>query len=286
MRTIALMNQKGGVGKTTTSVNLAAGLAARDRRVCLVDLDPQAHASLHFGIEADAGMPTSYDVFIGRRTLAEARRPVSDRLCVVPAHVDLAAAEMELAAADNRETILREQLSGFVEEFPLDYLIVDCPPSLGVLPINALAMVGEVIIPLQPHFLGLQGLSKLLETIALVTRQLNPQLVVSGIALCLYDTGTRLAADVTDDLQTFLDRSHPRAPWANARLFRTRIRRNIRLAEAAGFGQPIFDYAAGSAGAADYAALVEEVIEMEASASSGLRPGLREQPRPPIARAG
>ncbi len=268
MRTIAVMNQKGGVGKTTTSVNLAAGLAAAGRSVCLVDLDPQAHAALHLGIEAPVGTPSLYDVMLGRRTLIEIRRQVAESLWVIPGNVDLAGVERELAAAAGRETVLRDALREFETGCRLDYCLVDCPPSLGVLTINALAAVGEVFITLQPHFLALQGLSKLLETAALVTRRLNRELKISGVVLCLFETGTRLAADISDDLGDFFEASDPQAPWAGATIFESRIRRNIRLAEAAGFGQSIFDYDPECNGAADYRGLVQEVIAGESS--SGL----------------
>lgn len=263
MRTIAVMNQKGGVGKTTTTVNLAAGLAEQGRRVCLVDLDPQAHASLHLGVEAPPGTRSLYDVLLNRCSLVEARQEVQPGLWVVPSNVDLAGIERELVDVPGRETVLREALNEFVSICPLDYCLIDCPPSLGVLTINALAAVREVLIPLQPHFLSLQGLSKLLETTALVTRRLNRDLKVSGIVLCLYETGTRLAADISDDLQQFFSQSDSQSAWADATVFSTRVRRNIRLAEASGFGQSIFGYDPQCAGTADYRALVEEVLLQE-----------------------
>lgn len=264
MRTIAIMNQKGGVGKTTSTVNLSAAMAAAGRRVCILDLDPQAHASLHLGVEAMGNTPTVYDVFSGTRTLAQVRQMVSPNLWVAPSNIDLAATELELVDSPNRETVLRDAMRQFAQTEQYDYVIIDCPPSLGVLTINALTAMREVMIPLQPHFFALQGLSKLLETTALVTRRLNRELRVSGIMLCLYETGTRLAADVSDDLQAFLDRSDPDTPWSNTRIFETRIRRNIKLAEAPGFGQSIFDYAQNCPGAVDYAALAEEVLRAEA----------------------
>jgi len=263
VRTIAVMNQKGGVGKTTTSVNLAAGLAAAGRRVCLIDLDPQAHASLHLGVEAPPGTPSLYDVMLGQRRLIEVRREISPSLSVVPGNVDLVGTERELVDVDGRETVLRDAMNELVAGGDLDYCLVDCPPSLGVLTVNALASVGEVFIPLQPHFLALQGLSKLLETTALVTRRLNRGLKVSGIVLCLFETGTRLAADIAEDLAAFFAASDPQAPWAAARIFESRIRRNIRLAEASGFGRSIFDYDPDCNGSLDYRALVEEVIAQE-----------------------
>ena len=260
MRTIAVMNQKGGVGKTTTSVNLAAGLARQGNRVCLIDLDPQGHAGLHLGVEATGNQTTVYDVFSGDATLDQAKTLATENLWVVRSNIDLAAIDVELADSPGRELILRVALNDWYADPPFDYVIMDCPPSLGVLTINALSAVQEVFIPLQPHFFALQGLSKLLETTALVTRRLNRELRVGGIVLCLYETGTRLAADVTEDLRYFLEQSDPTAPWANAVIFETRIRRNIKLAEAPSFGQSIFDYAAKCPGSQDYGALANEVV--------------------------
>ena len=262
MRSIAVMNQKGGVGKTTTSVNLAAGLADMGRRVCVIDLDPQGHASLHLGIEAFGETVTVYDVFAGRKPLAAARRMVASNLWVVPSNLDLAATELELVDAKNREVVLRHAIQAMTANDEFDYIIMDCPPSLGVLTINSLTAANEVFIPLQPHFFALQGLSKLFQTTALVSRRLNRELKVTGVALCLYESGTRLAADVTDDLTSFLDQADPNAPWANAKIFNTRIRRNIKLAEAPSFGQSIFKYASKCPGAQDYGALAHEVEEM------------------------
>jgi chromosome partitioning protein len=204
---------------------------------------------------------------MGECTLAQTRRMVASNLWVVPSNIDLAAAEVELVDAPDRETRLRKALDAFLETEQFDYVVMDCPPSLGVLTINALTAAREVFIPLQPHFLALQGLSKLLETTALVTRRLNRALRVTGVVLCLYETGTRLAADVTDDLRLFLDRSDTEAPWANAQVFATRIRRNIKLAEAPSFGQSIFDYAPTCPGAHDYSTLAAEIILAEAAAA-------------------
>jgi len=259
MRSIAIMNQKGGVGKTTTAVNVSAALAQTGQRVCLVDLDPQSHASLHFGFEPGPEVPTLYDVLVDRASLADVRRQVAENLWLVPSSLDLAAAEVELAGVVGREIILRDKLGE--DNLEVDYLFMDCPPSLGVLTLNALASVEEVFIPLQPHFLALHGLSKLLETIDLVARRLNNRLKLSGVILCMYDVNTRLAAEVSQDVDKFFRNARgQKTPWAATQTFQTRIRRNIRLAEAPSFGQSIFQYAPASTGAEDYRQLAHEIL--------------------------
>ncbi len=259
MRKIAVINQKGGVGKTTTTVNLAAALALAGQRVCVIDLDPQAHASTHLGLEPDGTLPSLYDVLVSNKPLAEVRRDVGDNLGLVPSDINLAAAEVELAGIVGREVILREAMAQDSQD--ADFVLMDCGPSLGVLTLNALATADEVFIPLQPHFLALHGLSKLLETTALVSRRINPRLVVSGVVVCLYDAATKLAQEVVSDLTAFLDTSRgANVPWANARVFGTRVRRNIKLAECPSFGKSVFAYAPKSTGAADYTALALEVM--------------------------
>jgi chromosome partitioning protein len=260
MRRIAVINQKGGVGKTTTAVNLAAALAASGKRVCVMDLDPQAHASTHLGVEPDGTLPSLYDVLVANKPLAAVRRSVDRGLWIAPSDINLAAAEVELAGIVGREVILREAMAKDDETF--DFVIMDCGPSLGVLTLNALAAADEVFIPLQPHFLALHGLSKLLETTALVARRINPRLTVTGVVLCLYDSATKLAQEVVNDLAAYLEQSRGMdVPWANARVFGTKIRRNIKLAECPSFGKSIFGYAPKSPGALDYAALADEVLE-------------------------
>ena len=259
MRSIAVMNQKGGVGKTTTVVNLGCALAEAGQRVCLVDLDPQAHASLHLGIDPRPGEPSIYDVLAGKVCLADARRQVSENLWVVPSSLDLAGAEVELAGVDGREVVLRDKLRG--DPRPLDFLLIDCPPSLGILTLSALAAVDEVFIPLLPHFLALHGLSRLLETIELIAGRVNSRLKLGGVVFCMYDSNTRLAAEVTQDVEEFFRAARGgQTPWAGARIFQTRVRRNIRLAEAPSFGQSIFQYAPHSHGAEDYRLLAEEIL--------------------------
>jgi chromosome partitioning protein len=260
MRRVAVINQKGGVGKTTTTVNLGAGLAQRGQRVILVDLDPQAHLTSHFGIDPRDGRPGTYELLTGACSLKEAIRPVDDRISAISAGIDLAGAEVELATTIGREVIFRDLL---VQGGPLpyDWLLIDCPPSLGVLTLNALAAGSEVIIPLQPHFLALQGVGQLFETIALVSRRINPALKVTGLVLCMHEQGTRLAAEVIDDLARFLSQARSTdVPWRDACIFETRIRRNIKLAESPSYGQTIFAYAPRCHGAEDYLALTDELL--------------------------
>ncbi len=260
MRMIAIMNQKGGVGKTTTSVNLSSALAASGKKVLLIDLDPQAHASLHLGLTFEKEFMSVYDVLVGNESLESVRHVVSENLWLVPAHLDLASADFELASVLGRELILRDKIADDTMEF--DYIIIDCPPSLGVLTLNALAAVEEVFIPLQPHFLALHGLSKLLQTIDLVSRRLNPQLYVSGVVLCMYER-TTLSSDVKHDVDAFFSEHEGRPKsCSNVKVFDSMIRKNVRLADAPSYGQSIFQYDPKSNGAEDYLAFAEEVIKM------------------------
>lgn len=258
MRRIAILNQKGGVGKTTTTVNLAAALANEGHRTLVLDLDPQAHATLHLGLMPGRSGPSLYEALTQGLPLAECRTEVAPNLFICGGHIDLAAAEVELIGTVGREMILRDQLDA--DRDPFEFVLMDCPPSLGILTLNALCAAREVLIPLQAHFLALHGLSKLLETIQVVAKRVNRDLKVAGVVLCLYESGTRLGSEVVQDLQGYFAAArNPQAPWAAAQLFRSRIRRNIRLAECPSFGQSIFQYAPTSRGAEDYASLAAEI---------------------------
>jgi len=266
-------NQKGGVGKTTTVANLGAALSQRGVRVCLVDLDPQTHLTMHFGVDP-AGLACSmYDVLTGDMPLSRAAMQIDTHLTVLPAVIDLAAAEVELAGAVGREQILADKIAA--EAPPFDLLMFDCPPSLSLLTLNALAAVKEVLIPLQPHFLALQGLGKLLETVSLVQRRINPDLRVSGVIFCLYETATRLAAEIIQDVEAFFASPADAKPaWSATRIYATRIRRNIKLAECPSYGTTIHKYDPTSHGAEDYSALAEEFIAAWPGAPVEARPAV------------
>lgn len=259
MRTISVMNQKGGVGKTTTTANLGMALARAGSSVLLIDLDPQAHLSLHFGVELDDTQLSVYDLLVSHKPVTEVLHQVHPNVALLPADINLAGAEVELVSVTGREVILREALAPVLGRY--DYVLIDCPPSLGVLTVNALVATNEVLIPLQAHFLALQGLSRLLDTVTIVRQRINPSLKVGGIVLCLHESTTRLAGEVVDDLTKFLVSTRgENVPWTDAKLYKTCIRRNIKLAESSSFGQTVFDYAPKSNGAIDYQRLAEEMM--------------------------
>src|SRR5438874_2505660 len=259
MRIIALMNQKGGVGKTTTTANLGAALSELGQRVCLIDLDPQAHLTINYGVEPAADVVNIYDILIDDRSFLEAVNKIDDNLALVPSSIDLAGAEIELVPVIGRETLLKKKIEDAQHDF--DVILLDCPPSLGLLTINALAVANEVIIPMQPHFLALQGVAKLLETIQLVNRRVNPQLRVAGIVLTMYDAQTKLTSEVVAELNGFIAAAQGKPlPWAGAKVFNTKIRRNIKLAECPSFGQTILKYDSASNGAFDYRNLARELL--------------------------
>jgi len=262
MRIIALFNQKGGVGKTTTTANLGSALAEAGRNVVLIDLDPQANLTTHMGIDSETVNASTYRVLADGIPLKEALLPVKKHLQICPSTTDLAAAEVELVSVVGRELLLRKMADA--QKISADYILIDCPPSLGLLTLNALAFATEVIIPLQAHYLSLQGMAKLFETCALVRKQLNPKLRISGILFCQFESAARLSGEVTGEVENFINDSRGKnEPWSDAIIFQTTIRRNIKLAEAPSFGQSIFQYAPNSAGAADYSVLAEEVMQME-----------------------
>ena len=277
-RIIALMNQKGGVGKTTTTVNLGAALAEAGKRVCLIDLDPQAHLTINYGVEPSANVTSLYDVLCDDAPFLSAIHKVDDNVALIPSSIDLAAAEIELVSVLGRETILKERMEAATHDF--DYILIDCPPSLGLLTINALGVATEVIIPMQPHFLALQGFAKLLETVQLVNKRMNPSLRVSGVVLTMFDAQTKLTSEVVAELEGFIAAAKgTRAPWADARIFQTKVRRNIKLAESPSFGQTIITYGPTSNGAQDYRALAREVMAMwEPQVEAGAPQPADEQP--------
>ncbi|NLH16877.1 MAG: AAA family ATPase [Phycisphaerae bacterium] len=256
MRTLAVLNQKGGVGKTTTVANVAAALAKSGQRVLVIDLDPQAHLTIHLGTDPRQIARGSYQVLTASVPIAEAAAQVRENLCLLGASVDLVGAETELVSVVGREIILREALEPVADRF--DYLLIDCPPSLGLLTLNALTAVQEVIIPLQPHFLALQGLGKLLETVAIVRKRINPKLSVSGILLCMFDRRVTLSTEVRNDIEKFLSSARGTdCAWSQAQVIPTAIRPNVKLAEAPSYGKTIFEYDDTCNGANDYRSVAE-----------------------------
>ena len=253
-RIIAIANQKGGVGKTTTAINLGASLALAERRTLIIDIDPQGNASSGLGVEKGEGTRTVYDILVEQQSLASCtQRGVHfPTLDVIPANRDLVGAEIELVNREGREGLLRSALGVVRREY--DFILVDCPPSLGLLTLNTLTAADSVLIPIQCEFYALEGLSQLLSTIRLVQRGLNPDLEIEGVLLTMFDRRLNLSRQVADEAREYFGTS----------VFESAIPRNVRLAEAPSFGQPISMYDVLSAGAQSYLALAEELLERTA----------------------
>jgi chromosome partitioning protein len=247
MRVIALINQKGGVGKTTSALNIGAGLTILGKQVLLLDLDPQSHLTYSLGIQAHELEKTVYELLKKQANLEEVLIERSG-LKLIPSSLDLAGAEIELSATPGREFLLKEGLSS---ARGLDYILIDCPPSLGLLTLNALVAVREVYIPLQTEFLALRGLGKLVETVEIVRNRLNKKLEITGIIATRFDSRKILNRNVVDKIKGYFGN----------KLFNTFIRENISLAESPSFGQTIFEYKPDSYGAEDYLSLCREIIE-------------------------
>ena len=260
-RILTVANQKGGVGKTTTTVNLAAALALQGLRVLVIDLDPQGNASTALGVEHHADVPSVYDVLLDGRPMQEvvAEVPGIENLWAVPATIDLAGAEIELVSVVARESRLQKALAAYAEWCDQhgaarpDYILVDCPPSLGLLTVNALVAAPEVLIPIQCEYYALEGVGQLLRNIELVKAHLNPNLHVSTVLLTMYDARTRLAAQVADEVRTHFQ----------ALVLRTTIPRSVRISEAPSYGQTVMTYDPGSTGALSYLEAAREMAQQE-----------------------
>lgn len=261
MRRIALINQKGGVGKTTTTVNLGAALARAGRRVVVIDLDPQANLSLHLDVQLESGEPSSYAVLLGNSSFGAALRDTkTPGLRLLPSNIDLSGAELELANAFGRELILRDAIDTWEKEHrekhgesPADYVLLDCPPSLGLLSVNGLVAAHEAVISVQTEFFALQGMTKLVDVVSLLRRRLNPRLEITGFLPCLYDNRTKLAREVIAELRSYFP----------GKVFTRAIAKNVKLAEAPSYGKTIFEYAPESTGAQDYELVAAEVMAQE-----------------------
>ena len=249
-RTIVIANQKGGVGKTTTAINLAASLAARKRRTLLVDMDPQGNASSGFDLQVEEGTKNIYDIMLGEARIEEAIiRDVRPRLSVIPSDVNLAACEIQLSDAENRNEILKTELDRVSENY--EFIIIDCPPSLNILTLNAMCAGNTVLVPLQCEYYALEGLAQLMKTVKLISERMNPDLVIEGIVFTMYDSRTNLANQVVENVEQNTDK----------KIYKAIIPRNVRLAEAPSYGMPITEYDPRSSGARAYDALAKKVIK-------------------------
>ena len=248
-RTIVIANQKGGVGKTTTAINLSASLAESGKKVLLIDMDPQGNSTSGLGIEKDEKEYTIYELLLGECSIEDC---LSESICkdliVVPSNINLAAVEIELIGTDGKEFILRDSVSSIKDKY--DFILIDCPPSLNVLTINAMCTADTVLVPIQCEYYALEGLSQLMHTIELVKERLNPDLEIEGVVFTMYDARTNLSLEVVENVKGNL----------NQNIYKTIIPRNVRLAEAPSYGMPITKYDTKSTGAESYRMLAEEVI--------------------------
>jgi len=248
-KVIAITNQKGGVGKTTTAINLSSCLAAAEKKTCLIDMDPQANSTSGVGLEKEHLEFSIYDVLIGRKTLREVVRPTElNYLNIVPSSIALVGAEVELVSMMARERILRTAVDQIVDDY--DYIIIDCPPSLGLLTINTLTAAHSIIIPIQCEYYAMEGLGQLMSTIKLVQENLNPDLKIEGVLLTMFDSRLNLSRQVSDEVRKYF----------NDKVYSTVISRNVRLSEAPSFGKPIILYDVMSTGAENYMSLTKEVL--------------------------
>lgn len=249
-RIIAIANQKGGVGKTTTTINLAACLAEIGKRVLVIDLDPQGNTTSGLGIEKEEMENTVYELILGDASIRQSMHKTSiENLCILPSNVNLAGAEIELLNVDDKEYILRNEIDYVADDF--DYILIDCPPSLNMLTVNAMTTAKSVLVPIQCEYYALEGLSQLMHTIRLVQERLNPELDIDGIVFTMYDGRTNLSSQVVDNVKENVD----------VKIYNTVIPRNIRLAEAPSHGLPITVYEPKSAGAESYRQLAQEVMK-------------------------
>ena len=251
-RVIAVANQKGGVGKTTTAINLSACLAEKGQKVLAIDMDPQGNMTSGLGIDKDEVEKNIYDLMIGQVGVEEVlQKEAIENLDIISTSIDLSAAEIELIGVDDKEFIIRNAIAPIKDNY--DYIIIDCPPSLNLLTINAMTAADSVIVPIQCEYYALEGLSQLIHTIDLIKERLNPKLEIEGVVFTMYDARTNLSLQVVENVKENLDKN----------IYKTIIPRNVRLAEAPSYGMPINMYDSRSAGAEAYRYLAEEVIEKE-----------------------
>ena len=256
-KTIALANQKGGVGKTTTSINLAASLATLEKTVLVIDADPQANASSGLGVDVKTLECSLYECLIGQADIHDAIYTTDiEGLDIIPSHIDLVGAEIEMLNIDNREKVVRRLLEPLKKEY--DYIIIDCSPSLGLITVNSLTAADSVIIPVQCEYFALEGIGKLLNTIKIIKSKLNPKLEIEGFLLTMYDSRLRLANQIYDEVKRHFQEL----------VFKTVIQRNVKLSESPSHGLPVILYDADSTGSKNYLALAKEIINSTSTSSS------------------